>query len=242
MQPPPAIKASAQPWQRGSQPGQKRRDRFADRLALRGGGGAADRHGRPNILSCPGRPGASRGWGCRSAARRKARSDSAAALFESTFRGESIRGVWLHQRLEDGFLRPWRKRSASASRHYAWLWGFAVALLLVLGAIGLASRWAIRKGLSPGANFRANSFKAFRTTFRRSIRRGFRSRSGNSLPRWNALFAGLERAGNQQRQFLQDAAHQLRTPLANLQLHLNCSAARRKIPRSRQPCRDRCSV
>ncbi|MCB1898887.1 sensor histidine kinase [Cognatazoarcus halotolerans] len=143
-------------------------------------------------------------------------------FFESTFRGESIRGVWLHQRLEGmGFYVTVAETLGKREQAlHTLLWGFAVALLLVLGAIGLASRWAIRKGLSPLSE----------------LERTLSRRSGNDLSpvdparvpveirqlvaALNALFAGLERAGNQQRQFLQDAAHQLRTPLANLQLHL----------------------
>lgn len=143
-------------------------------------------------------------------------------FFETSFRGEQIRGVRLHQRLEGaGFYvtvaETLGKREQAV---HTLLWGFAVAVLLVLGAIGLASRWAIRTGLSPLSD----------------LERNLLGRSGNDLSpvdpdrvpveirqlvaALNALFADLARAGHQQRQFLQDAAHQLRTPLASLQLHL----------------------
>lgn len=143
-------------------------------------------------------------------------------FFEATFRGESIRGVRLHQALEgSGFYVTVAETLGKREQAIGTLVsGFGGAVLLVLGAIGLFSRWAIRAGLSPLSELEQN----------------LSQRAGQDLSpvdpalvpveirqlvgALNALFADLEHAADKQRHFLQDAAHQLRTPLASLQLQL----------------------
>ena len=106
------------------------------------------------------------------------------------------------------------------------LWGFGVAMLLVLSAIGLASRWAIQRGLSPLSTLE-------RDLSRRSVQ-DLSPVDPSTVPveirqlvaALNTLFAGLESAGHQQRRFLQEAAHQLRTLPRAFSFNLSCSRLR----------------
>lgn len=143
-------------------------------------------------------------------------------FFHAQFRGEPIRGVRLHQQLDAvGFYVTVAETLGKREKAvHTLLWGFGVAMLLVLSAIGLASRWAIQRGLSPLSTLE-------RDLSRRSVQ-DLSPVDPSTVPveirqlvaALNTLFAGLESAGHQQRRFLQEAAHQLRTPLAGLQLQL----------------------
>ena len=142
--------------------------------------------------------------------------------FEGYYRGETIRGVRFHPVLEEhGFYvtvaETLGKRN-EAIRDL--LLGFGVAVLLVLAAFGAVVHYGIPSGLAS----------------LRDLEEELAGRSGQDLApvdltdvpleirevvrALNALLMRLREANAVQREFLQDAAHQLRTPLAGLQVQI----------------------
>lgn len=142
--------------------------------------------------------------------------------FEGYYRGETIRGVRFHPAVEErGFYvtvaETLGKRN-EAIRDL--LLGFGIAVLLVLAAFGAVVHYGIPSGLAP----------------LRDLEKELAERSGQDLApvdltgvpleirevvrALNALLMRLREANAAQREFLQDAAHQLRTPLAGLQVQI----------------------
>jgi two-component system sensor histidine kinase TctE len=142
--------------------------------------------------------------------------------FEGYYRGETIRGVRFHPFVENhGFYvtvaETLGKRN-EAIRDL--LVGFGVAVLLVLAAFGAVVHYGIPSGLAS----------------LRDLEEELAGRSGQDLApvdlsnvpleirevvrALNALLIRLREANAVQREFLQDAAHQLRTPLAGLQVQI----------------------
>lgn len=143
-------------------------------------------------------------------------------FFDSHFRGEPIRGVRFHPFVDNhGFYvtvaETLGKRRA-AIRDL--LLGFGLAVLLVLAAAGAVVHYGIPSGLAS----------------LRELEEQLAARSGQDLTpvdltdvpleirelvrALNALLSRLREAHAAQREFLQDAAHQLRTPLAGLQVQI----------------------
>ena len=143
-------------------------------------------------------------------------------FFDSHFRGQPIRGVRFHPFVDNhGFYvtvaETLGKRRA-AIRDL--LLGFGVAVLLVLAAAGAVVHYGIPSGLAS----------------LRELEDELAARSGQDLTpvnltnvpleirelvrALNALLTRLREAQAAQREFLQDAAHQLRTPLAGLQVQI----------------------
>jgi two-component system sensor histidine kinase TctE len=151
------------------------------------------------------------------------RSPSSQPLFRDlSHEGQAIRAVKLFRdNAAGGFYitvaETLGKRSEAIDRLVT---GFAWAGLLLLLAAGVAARFGIPSGLAPLER----------------LENSLRTRSGTDLspidpagvPRevrevigaLNGLLERLRTANAQQREFLQDAAHQLRTPLAGLQMQL----------------------
>lgn len=144
------------------------------------------------------------------------------AFFDAHFRGQAIRGVRFHPLVDKRGVvitvaETLGKRRA-AIRDL--LLGFGLAVLLVLAAVVAVVRYGINSGLAS----------------LRQLEAELAGRSGQDLapidlrrvPRevhevvraLNALLARLRDANAGQRKFLQDAAHQLRTPLAGLQVQI----------------------
>lgn len=143
-------------------------------------------------------------------------------FYESSYRGEAIRGVRLHPVFgENGYYvtvaETLGKRRAAVRDL---LLGLGLAMLFVLIAAGAVVRFGVASGL---------------TSLQR-LERELTGRSGRDLSPVDlsgvplevrevvrALNAMLERLGEAnaaQREFLQDAAHQLRTPLAGLRMQI----------------------
>ncbi|MEF8725037.1 MAG: sensor histidine kinase [Candidatus Accumulibacter phosphatis] len=144
------------------------------------------------------------------------------SFFDAQFRDQSIRGVRFHP-VVDGqgiyvtVAETLGKRRA-AIRDL--LLGFGLAVFLVLAAIAAVVRYGITSGLASLHHLQSE----------------LAERSGedlapvdlNQVPleihalvrALNALLTRLQDAHTAQRKFLQDAAHQLRTPLAGLQVQI----------------------
>jgi two-component system sensor histidine kinase TctE len=151
------------------------------------------------------------------------RAPSSQPLFRDlSHEGQPIRAVKLfHDNTAGGFYitvaETLGKRNEAIDRLVT---GFGWAGLLLLLAAGVAARFSIPSGLAPLER----------------LENSLRTRSGTDLspidpagvPRevrevigaLNGLLERLRAANAQQREFLQDAAHQLRTPLAGLQMQL----------------------
>lgn len=108
------------------------------------------------------------------------------------------------------------------------LFGLSVSLLMLL-VLGLAMRWVIRRSLRPVV--------ALRQTIAARDPLDLAPLRGGELPdevrplvdSFNQLLGRLDRAMRNERQFLSEAAHELRTPLAALLTHAQV-AQRSKTP------------
>lgn len=143
-------------------------------------------------------------------------------FFEGHFRGQTIRGVRFHPSIGGhGFYvtvaETLGKRNEAIQDL---LLGFGLAVLLVLATVGAVVHYGIPSGLAS----------------LRELEEELAARSGQDLTpvdltdvpleirelvrALNALLTRLREAHAAQREFLQDAAHQLRTPLAGLQVQI----------------------
>lgn len=150
------------------------------------------------------------------------RGSAEVTFFDGQFRDQAIRGVRFHPLVEGRGIyvtvaETLGKRRAAVRDL---LLGFGLAVLLVLGAVLAVVHYGITSGLAS----------------LRRLESELAGRSGQDLtpidlsqvPReiqeviraLNALLTRLQDANTAQRKFLQNAAHQLRTPLAGLQMQI----------------------
>ncbi len=143
-------------------------------------------------------------------------------FYETKHRGEAIRGVRLHPLAgKEGFYvtvaETLNKRHAAVRDL---LLGLGLAMIFVLIAAGAVVRFGVTAGLAS----------------LQRLERQLAERSGNDLSpvdphsvplevrevvrALNAMLARLREADAAQREFVQDAAHQLRTPLAGLRMQI----------------------
>lgn len=151
-----------------------------------------------------------------------AASSAANQLFNAEYRGAPIRAVRLTQ-TTNGQVFYVTVAETLNKRHQAiehLLLGFGSAAVMLLAAAALAARFGIPSGLAPLQQLEDELGERSGTDLSpiepdrvpREVREVVRA--------LNALFDRLSAANRGQRQFLQDAAHQLRTPLASLQMQI----------------------
>lgn len=161
-------------------------------------------------------------------------SDLRPHFYEAAYRGEAIRGVRLHPMAGDeGFYvtvaETLGKRQQAIRTLLA---GFATAVLLVLVAVGLAVQYGIPSGLAPLRRLEDELAARGGQDLTPVDLRGAPLEIREVVRALNALLERLGEASSAQREFLQDAAHQLRTPLASLQVQIELLQARGIGPES----------
>lgn len=143
-------------------------------------------------------------------------------FYNANFRGEAIRAVRIYRELDHhGYFvtvaETLGKRREAMERL---LLGFASAALLAGAAAGIAMRFGIPSGLAPLEHLKATLAARDGTDLSPIPTAGTPLEVSELVDALNALLARQREAHAHQREFLQDAAHQLRTPLASLQVQL----------------------
>lgn len=144
------------------------------------------------------------------------------SFFDGHFRGEAIRGVRFHPLVDDHGVYVTVAETLGKRRGAIrdLLFGFGLAVLLVLAAVAAVVRYGITFGLGSlyqlEAQLAGRSGQDLAPVDLRQVPLEIRE----VVRALNALLARLREANAAQREFLQDAAHQLRTPLAGLQVQI----------------------
>jgi two-component system sensor histidine kinase TctE len=106
--------------------------------------------------------------------------------------------------------------------------GILPALLIALATVGLA--WTgVARGLAPLESVRAQLLGRSAQDLRPLDKQGSPSEIAPAIEALNRLLGRLREANEMQQRFLANAAHELRTPLAGLQMHLEL-LLRRDLP------------
>ena len=138
------------------------------------------------------------------------------------YQGESVRTVRLYRSIGKSGIyvtvgETLHKRRDSMDRL---LLGFLSAGVLLLLAAAVAARFGIPSGLAPLQRLTVSLRRRAGTDLSPTDITAVPHEVRELVAALNALLERLRRAQLQQREFLQDAAHQLRTPLAGLQMQL----------------------
>lgn len=150
------------------------------------------------------------------------RPPQARLYFDADYRGQRIRCVRLYREMEHhGYYitvgETLEKRREGMERL---LLGFASAALLAAAAAGIAVRFGIPSGLAPLEKLEQALARRSGTDLSPIAPASVPLEIREVVKALNALLDRLREAHGRQHQFLQDAAHQLRTPLASLQVEL----------------------
>ncbi|ARS53706.1 ATP-binding protein [Kushneria konosiri] len=124
-------------------------------------------------------------------------------------------GVWVSTGLRDGFQQELINKI---------LLGNSLPFLLILPPLGLALWWVIRRGLRPINDLSDEVSRRYHQDLTPIDQEPPRELTGlrDSL---NAFIERLRMALDRERRFTADAAHELRTPLAALKIHLDNARA-----------------
>ncbi|WP_291991996.1 sensor histidine kinase [Candidatus Accumulibacter sp. ACC003] len=144
------------------------------------------------------------------------------SFFDGDFRGEAIRGVRFHPVVDQHGVyvtvaETLGKRRAAIGDL---LFGFGLAVLLVLAAVAAVANYGITSGLASLYDLEAQLAERSGQDLAPIDLRQVPLEIREVVRALNALLARLHEANAAQRKFLQDAAHQLRTPLAGLQVQI----------------------
>ena len=149
-------------------------------------------------------------------------------FFDSTYGGDRIRVAAL--RTASGFAIQVGETLHKRNRLVGEILFAELASTLIIGLAAIALAWfAVSRGLIPLEDLRSELLSR--------APRDLRPLTGNSTPieivpvvkAFNRLLEHLREANQMQQRFLANAAHQLRTPLAGLQMHLEL-LLRRDLP------------
>ena len=138
------------------------------------------------------------------------------------YQGESVRAVRLYRSIGNSAIyvtvgETLHKRRDTMDRL---LLGFVSAGVLLLLAAGIAARFGIPSGLAPLQRLTVSLRRRAGTDLSPIDLTAVPDEVRELVGALNALLDRLRSAHSRQREFLQDAAHQLRTPLAGLQMQL----------------------
>lgn len=148
--------------------------------------------------------------------------DAPPRYFDTDYHGKAIRGVRLHRMIDDrGFYvtvaETLGKRQAALERL---LLGFVAAIAGLVVAVVAIVRIAIPSGLSPLANLSARLAARDGEDLSLIDPASVPLELRTLVEALNTVLGRMASAQALQRSFLQNAAHQLRTPLANLQIQV----------------------
>jgi len=149
-------------------------------------------------------------------------------FFDAVYHGEKIRVAAL--RSDAGFVVQVGETLHKRNRLVGEILASAVVstLLVALGSIALA--WfGVTRGLRPFARLRLELLSRAPTDLRSLKESGTPLEIAPVVSAFNGLLGHLRDANTMQQRFLANAAHQLRTPLAGLQMHLEL-LSRRELP------------
>jgi len=148
--------------------------------------------------------------------------EGGASFYEVDYRDVAVRGVRIHRTVggQGFFVTVAETRSKRASAVERVMFGFGAVMLFAVLAVIWSARFAIPTGLRP--------LRQLEQTLAERAADDASMIDPMSVPReirgvvgaLNELFARREAAGAAQRTFLQNAAHELRTPLAALQVQI----------------------
>lgn len=143
-------------------------------------------------------------------------------FYDARHHAEPIRAVRLHRRLDQQsvFITVAETRYKRQDSLERLLLGFGSAAALLVAAGAIAVRFGIPSGLAPLQRLEQTLAARRGTDLAPIDLTGVPHEIHAVVQALNAMLARLREANADQRRFLQDAAHQLRTPLASLQVQL----------------------
>jgi two-component system sensor histidine kinase TctE len=155
--------------------------------------------------------------------------DGERRFFDGVYRGEPVRIAAL--RTDSGFSV---QVGETLSKRQRLIWeilaaGLVPTLLIAFAAVGLA--WTgVKHGVAPLARIRGELLGRGPNDLRPLTETGAPAEIAPAVKAFNKLLGRMREASAVQQRFLANAAHQLRTPLAGLQMHLELLLRRDLTP------------
>jgi len=149
-------------------------------------------------------------------------------FFDGTYAGEPIRVAAL--RTANGFVIQVGETLHKRNRFVAEILVAELVPTLLIALVSIALAWfGVAHGLKPLEYLRTELLRRSPRDLRPLSEAGTPDEIAPLVRAFNGLLARLREANTMQQRFLANAAHQLRTPLAGLQMHLEL-LLRRELP------------